>query len=217
MGRGVLFVPIGVRLMSTFQGTVAAVVLAAGSGSRFGDDIVKPLIPFRGRPMVCHALDAAVASGLGPVVLVVGNGAELVTAEALGSAPGVEIVQNPNFAEGIASSLHAALMHLAARGIVHAAVIGLADQPLVSEAAWQRLGAAYESGMSLAVATYDGVRANPVLLGRDHWPEALALRGDQGARQLFGRHLVIDVACDDTGSPNDIDTPDDLARLNALP
>ena len=200
--------------MSAIRGTVAAVVLAAGRGERFGADVAKPLAEFRGRPLLSHVLDAAVASGLGPVVLVVGNQADAVRAVAM---PGIEVVTNADFGDGIATSLHAALKHLATRGIVHAAVVGLADQPNVGAAAWSRLGSAYDQGASLAVATYRGVRANPVLLGRDHWPEAMALRGDEGARQLFTRYAVIEIACDDTGNADDIDTPSDLARLQAEP
>lgn len=200
--------------MRSIGGTVAAVVLAAGRGERLGASVPKPLVEFRGRPLLAHALDAAVASGLGPVVLVVGNGGDAVAAAARDLAPGVEIVVNAEWAEGIASSMRCALHHLAARGIVHAAVIGLADQPLVGAEAWQRLGAIYDAGAALAVATYDGVRGNPVLVGRDLWPEALGLHGDRGARQLFARHPVVDVDCSDTGSPADIDTPDDLTALD---
>lgn len=193
------------------RGTVAAVVLAAGRGERFGGTVAKPGVEFRGRPMVSYALDAAVASGLGPVVLVVGDDAAVAGC----ATPGVEVVVNPAPSEGIAGSLHVALQWLAARGVVHAAVIGLADQPLVGTDAWSRLADAYHSGASLAVATYAGRRANPVLIGRDLWPEALALAGDEGARQLMRRHPVVEVDCTDTGDPSDIDTPDDLHRLEA--
>lgn len=189
------------------RGTVAAVVLAAGRGMRFGGDIPKPCLEYRGRPLVAYALDAAIASGLGPVVLVVGYGADRVSACA---GPGVEVVANPNYADGIASSLHAAIEWLAARGIVHAAVVGLADQPGIRAEAWMRLAAAYDEGASLAVATYSGKRANPVLIGRELWPEALALRGDEGARGLMRSHPAVEVDCSDTGDPHDIDTPADL-------
>lgn len=160
--------------------------------------------------MVQHAIDAAVGSGLGPVVLVVGPDAGDVAAQA---GPGVEVVVNPSPADGISSSLHVALEWLAARGIVHGAVIGLADQPGVRSTAWTRVADAYEHGASLAVATYDGVRANPVLIGRDLWPEALALRGDEGARQLMRRFAVVEVDCTDAGDPTDVDTPAALDRF----
>jgi molybdenum cofactor cytidylyltransferase len=196
--------------VSAPQGTVAAVVLAAGRSERFGGDFPKSIVSFRGRPLVVHALDAAVASGLGPVVLVVGNDGDAVAAVA---TPGVEIVYNEHWRDGIASSLCAALRALAARGIVHAAVVGLADQPLIGSEAWRRVSATYDLGAGLAVATYHGVRANPVLIGRDLWPEALTLTGDAGARQLMQDHPVVEVACDDVGDPDDIDTPEDLRRL----
>mgnify|MGYP003327137331 CR=1 FL=1 len=200
--------------MATIGGTVAAVVLAAGRGERLGAPVAKPLVEFRGRPMLAHVLDAAVASGLGPVVLVVGNAGDAVAEQAAAMAPGVEVVVNPQWQEGIASSLRRALAHLGNRGIVHACVVGLADQPLIGAEAWQRVAAAYDSGATLAVATYGGVRANPVLIGRDLWPDALGLHGDRGARQLFEHHAVVDIDCSDTGTAADIDTPDDLAALD---
>ena len=144
--------------------SVAAAVLAAGRGSRLGDDAspAKPLLSFRGRPLVAHALDAAVGSGLGPVVLVVGHEADAVAAVA---PEGVEVVHNDRWADGISSSLHAALRSLESRP-VDGVVVGLADQPLVGADAWRRIGAAHADGATLAVATYGGRRANPVLLAR---------------------------------------------------
>ena len=58
------------------------------------------------------------------------------------------------------------------------------------------------------------ITGNPVLLARSLWAEARALIGDVGARALMQRHEVVEVACDDTGSPDDVDTPADLERLN---
>ncbi len=191
------------------NGTVAAVILAAGRGERFGGEQAKPCVVVDGRPMVSWVQDAAVGAGLGPVVLVVGDRAGQVRELA---APGVEVVVNPDPEAGIASSLHRALEWLASRGIVHAAVIGLADQPWIQADAWSKVAAAYDEGASLAVATYRGVRANPVLLGREIWPEALALRGDEGARQLMRRLPVTEVDCTGFGDPQDVDTPDDLER-----
>jgi nicotine blue oxidoreductase len=65
----------------------------------------------------------------------------------------------------------------------------------------------------LAYATYGGERGNPVRIGREHWEEALALEGDEGARVLFRRHDALAVPCDDTGDPTDVDTPAALADL----
>jgi molybdenum cofactor cytidylyltransferase/nicotine blue oxidoreductase len=94
-------------------------------------------------------------------------------------------------------------------------VVGLGDQPGVGPDAYRRLAGAYASGARLAVATYEGARGNPVLLARNHWDEALGLEGDEGARVLMRRHPVVEVSCDGTGEPTDVDTPQDLAALEA--
>jgi CTP:molybdopterin cytidylyltransferase MocA len=85
----------------------------------------------------------------------------------------------------------------------------------VGSAAYERLAAAYDAGARLAAATYEGRRANPVLLAREHWHEASTLEGDEGARQLMRRHAVVEVSCDGTGDPTDVDTTEDLAALEA--
>ena len=103
---------------------------------------------------------------------------------------------------------------------VGAVVVALADQPLVGAEAVARLIAAYRDGASVAVATYDGQPRNPVLLAREHWAEVIATAtGDQGARTFLRtrRDLVTFVECGDTGRPDDIDTPADLARITAAP
>jgi len=189
---------------------IAAVVLAAGLGTRFAGPIPKPLVPLAGRPLLDYALDAARASGLTPVVLVAADDS------VAGLAPqDVTVVRNEAPERGIASSLQCALRALARRTDVDAVVVGLADQPLVGSGAYQRVGEAYAGGARLAFASYGGQRGNPVLVARDYWDEALTLTGDEGARVLFRRHPAIAVPCDGTGSPDDVDTPEDLTRLES--
>ena len=185
-------------------------MLAAGRGVRFGGRAPKALTPLRGRPLVAYALDAARESGCAPVLLVVSD--ERV-ADAAGE--GIEIVRNDAPERGIASSLQSALRRLESDTTVPAAVVGLADQPLVSADAYRRVARAYADGASLAFASYDGVRGNPVLIARPYWSEALELDGDEGARVLFRRHPAVAVPCGDTGDAADIDTPEDLAELES--
>ena len=191
--------------------SVAVAVLAAGRGSRLGGDEPKPLARVHDRPLVAWALDAALASGLRPVWLVTGHEARAVSAAA---PPGVDVVHNRRWRRGIASSLHAALDALEPSVQVRAVCVGLADQPRVGAEAYQRLAAAHTDGAQFAVATYGGVRGNPVLLGRSLWGEARTLEGDVGARQLMRDHDVVEVPCDGTGSAVDVDTPEDLRQLN---
>ena len=190
--------------------SVAIAILAAGRGSRLGDD-PKPLARLHDRPLATWALEAAVASGLHPVWLVTGYQGRHVAAAA---PPGVDVVRNPHWRTGIASSLRTALDAIDGYQEVDAVCIGLADQPRVGSEAYLRLAAAHAEGARLAVATYGGERGNPVLLARSLWPEARELEGDVGARQLMTRHEVLEVPCDDTGSAVDVDTPEDLERLN---
>lgn len=185
--------------------SVAAAVLAAGRGVRFGAGPPKPLARFAGRPLVLRVLDAATASGLAPVVCVVSDDAVAAAV----SAP-VTVLRNPEPDRGISSSLRVVLEYLADRTEVEAVVIGLADQPLVGAEAWRRVGGA---DSDLAVATYAGKRANPVRIARCHWAEATGLGGDEGARALIRRYGATGVVCDDAGDPADADTPADLAAL----
>jgi nicotine blue oxidoreductase len=124
------------------------------------------------------------------------------------------VVHNPDWRTGMGSSLAAGLRALP--GDATAAVIALADQPLVGAGAVRRLIAAHQAGASLAVACYGGRPRNPVLIAREHWPGVIATAaGDTGARVFLRQHrdLVTEVECGDTGSPDDVDTPDDLARV----
>lgn len=189
---------------------IAAAVLAAGRGERLVSDVPKPLTQLAGRPLVTWALEAVRATELSPVILVVGrHGAEVAAA----APAAVEIVHAPRWHDGIAHSLHAALDAVEPYVQVSALCVGLADQPLVGADAYRRLADAHAAGATLAVATYAGARGNPVLLGRELWDDARALRGDVGARALMERHEVLEVDCSGTGSPADVDTIDDLRAL----
>jgi CTP:molybdopterin cytidylyltransferase MocA len=189
------------------------VVLAAGRGLRFGGDAPKSLTPLHGRPLLAYALDAAVASGCSPVLVVASD--ERVTTAATTVAGPIETARNEAPERGIASSLQCALRHFEPDPDAVAVVVGLADQPLVGAEAYRRVAAAYDRGARLAYATYGGDRGNPVLIGRDYWSEAMELVGDVGARDLFRRHPAVAVPCDGTGAPSDVDTPEDLAELES--
>ena len=186
--------------------TVAAVVLAAGGGTRFAaaDGSHKLVATFRGRPLVTWAVSSAVESGIGPVAVVEG-------AVALGGAlpDGVVLLRNERWAEGQATSLGVAVDWARAEGH-DAVVVGLGDQPLLAPSAWRAVSGA-PAEPPIAVATYDGRRGNPVRLGAAVW-DLLSFSGDEGARELMRRRpeLVGAVACE--GSPADVDTVEDLEQ-----
>ena len=156
------------------------------------------------------ALDAASESGLSPVLLVVGYRGDDVRA-AIAPDDRVMVIENRGWAEGIASSLRAALATLIPRDDVEAVCVGLADQPLVGPAAYRLLAA--DTASDLTAARYDGEPGNPVKLARSLWSQAMELRGDAGARVLMRDRVVTWIDCTGTGSAADIDTLEDLERL----
>ncbi len=188
--------------------TVAVGILAAGRGRRFG--AAKQLAELDGRPLVRWAVDAAMASGLRPVGVVVGPTASRVE---LVLPQGVDVIRAPGARKGIAHTLRALVRALEGWRQVDAVCVGLADQPLVGSDAYRRLVGAYDAGATLAVATYGGERQNPVLLARELWPRIRKLSGDVGARALMDEVPVAEVDCTDTGRPDDVDTVEDLNRL----
>jgi CTP:molybdopterin cytidylyltransferase MocA len=195
------------------RGGVSAVLLAAGSGSRFGGG--KLLAPYRGRPLIESSLANLTEAPVDETLVVVGDDVERLLPVV--EPYGVSVVENPEWEEGQSTSVRAGLLALGPE--VGAAVVLLADQPLVGPEAVGRLVAAFEEGAEVAVATYGGERRNPVLFSREVWPLLLReLTGDEGARNVLRRHpdLVREVPCDDVGDPADVDTPQDLRALESV-
>jgi CTP:molybdopterin cytidylyltransferase MocA len=181
--------------------TVAAVVLAAGEGSRFDGPTHKLLVPFRGRPLVEWSVQAALDASLDATFVVVG-------AVDIAAPAGAVVVRNPRWSDGQATSLCAGIR--AAKAQRHdAVVIGLGDQPLVPVDAWRAVAESEER--PIATAVFDGRRRPPVRLAADVW-SLLPTSGDEGARVLMRQRpdLVTEVPC--AGDPIDIDTQEDLDR-----
>jgi len=191
------------------SGNVAGILLAAGEGSRLGRP--KALIELRGRSLVRRGIALLHDGGTKPVIVVSG------ATGPLGHEPGVLSVHNPDWPTGMGSSLAVGLAAVPAG--CSAVVLALADQPLVGPEAVHRLITAHAAGAQVAIACYDGQPRNPVLIAREHWPEVIELAvGDVGARPFLRLHrdLLTEVECGDTGRSDDIDTPEDLARIEAL-
>ena len=205
------------------RASVAGVLLAAGEGSRLGQP--KALVKLNGQTLAERGAALLRAGGASPILV--------VTGAAQIQLSGARTVYNEDWRTGMGSSLRAALRALDPTGEsgapegpdqaagslpveVGAAVVALADQPLVGAEAVARLIAAYRGGAIVAVAAYDGKPRNPLLQAREHWPDVIATAtGDTRARAFLRARadLVTLVECGDTGSPDDIDTAADLARI----
>ncbi len=195
---------------------VGAIVLAAGRASRMGAP--KILLPWRGRALVLHVLDALAAAGVAPVIVVVAPHTPPLPrpfpARAGHRVP-FELLCNPAAAEGMGTSLAAGAAALAGR--VDAVVVCLGDQPAIDPATIRALVAALRPPAVAAVPIYQGgVRGHPVLFAASCLPELAALRGDRGGRDVLERHPWARVPVD-APAPGDVDTPEDYARLLAAP
>ncbi|MFE6093257.1 NTP transferase domain-containing protein [Streptomyces massasporeus] len=191
---------------------VAGLLLAAGGGRRLGGR-PKALLPHRGRPLVEHAVRVLREGGCATVHVVLGAQAGDVRARA--ALPGCVLVDNPDWEQGMGTSLRAGLDSLAGTG-ARAALVSLVDQPGIGPEAVARVLAAHESEESLVCAAYDGVRGHPVLFGAAHWTGiAATATGDRGARAYLKEHrtAIALVECGDVARPFDIDTEADLAHL----
>ncbi|MCC9738787.1 NTP transferase domain-containing protein [Streptomyces sp. MNU89] len=222
---------------------IAGLLLAAGGGRRLGGR-PKALLPHRGRPLVEHAARALRDGGCAPVHVVLGAAEEEVReraelpgcvlvgnphwAEGMGSSLRAGLISlsprtpppRPSPAAAPSALRHRSPGHGATSTApyeVTAVVVALVDQPGVGADAVARVRAAFRSRTSLAAAAYDGRRGHPVLFGAAHWA-AIADRavGDQGARAYLAEHhdTLELVDCSGIASPADIDTPEDLHRLN---
>jgi molybdenum cofactor cytidylyltransferase len=203
--------------------TIAALILAAGGGTRFhyddGDGPVhKLLAPLRGKPVVRWVLDAVVDAGFTHIYVITGAvdlggvlddvRAGLVSAGPNQPAPATLIeVRAEDWADGQSRTLQAGVRQ-ARIDDMRAVVVGLGDQPMVPPAAWRSVAAA--SG-PIAMAEFDGALRPPVKLEREVW-DLLPSEGDEGARNLIKTRpdLLSRIPC--RGIPTDIDTAEDLAR-----
>ena len=193
---------------------VAALVLAAGRSTRMGD-VNKMLALVDGQPMVARVADAVLASGAGPAIVVTGYQADEVRRVLSGRA--VTVVENPDYAAGLSTSLKRGLAALPpdADGVL----VCLGDMPRVTADQIDRLIAAFDpaAGRAICVPIHDGKRGNPVLWAGRFIPEMLEIAGDVGARHLIGAYadVVSEVEMEDSGVLMDIDTPEALRKIES--
>ena len=190
---------------------IAAVVLAAGRSTRMGSN--KLLKEIKGKPMIRGTVEAVLQSHASPVVVVTGHDEGQVR-EALKDLP-VAFTSNPDFADGLSTSLAAGVAKLPATA--DGALMVLGDMPLVPPQTLNRLIASFDPahGHSICVPVYQGERGNPILWGRQHFSEFEGLKGDRGARVLLvvNSANVVEVPAGNVGVLTDFDTPESLTRL----
>jgi len=192
----------------------ALMILAAGASTRLGRP--KQLLPFRGRSLLRHAAETALASSCRPVVVVLGAFAGRLSGE-LSGLP-VTVALNPQWNEGLSSSIRAGLKALPPEGAgPNALLIMLCDQPLISAQFLDRLVAVHLSGGSgIVAAEYGGEGGVPALFSRAYFPELAALRGSRGAKPIIVKYAKHAQRIPLPEAALDIDRQEDIECLGRL-
>jgi 4-nitrophenyl phosphatase len=192
--------------ISNQHSAVAAIVLAAGQSSRFGQP--KQLLSVGDKTMIQHVVDIVLDSSLEQVIVVLGCGADEIKASIAGRP--VQVVVNERWKSGLSSSVRAGLS--AVKPEVRAAIFVLADQPDITTEVIVELVERYRKTRApIVVPTHQGQRGNPVLFDRCLFAELMEVKGDQGGRQLIAKHgdELEEVEVGTEAILADIDTADD--------
>jgi molybdenum cofactor cytidylyltransferase len=191
---------------------VTALVLAAGQSRRMGGPN-KLLMDVNGQPLIRRTVETIKAAGINDIIVVVGH-QEAEVREALHKTA-VRFVANPNFADGLSTSLKAGLAELPTD--TEAALVCLGDMPLLKPQHITQLVAGFDADASklIGVPTHTGKCGNPILWGKRFFDEMRTLSGDVGAKHLIGANesLVYEVEFDDTGVLMDLDTREQWQRF----
>ncbi len=188
--------------------SIGAIILAAGASSRLGRP--KQLLPFRGETLVGHAVRAAVESGCDPVVVVTGNLDEAIQ-DALSSSSAL-VVTNPDWQRGLGTSIRRGMGEIV--DSVDALVILASDQPFVDASVICALISAQEqSARPIAACKYANTLGVPALFARSCFETLLTLPDDSGAKALLASRAAEVAAIEFELGAVDIDTPEDLGRL----
>ena len=194
---------------------IGIVVLAAGASTRMGDLGPKQLLPLGGKTLLQHAVQTAVATALGPVVVVLGANAERIRSQ-IADLP-LDIAINDHWHEGIGTSIRtgmAALLRHPDATHLGAAIIMTADQPLLSTSVLHALADAHEkTARPIAAAEYSGTLGSPALFARELFEELLSLAPDCGAKQLISADQMRVIPVPFPGGERDVDTPDDYQSI----
>lgn len=190
---------------------IAAVLLAAGTSSRFGEED-KLMAQLRGKAVAVHTLETVASMAFAELVAVARPAALAPELHRRLERRGYTILVNDRPEEGISGSIVKAVEHVMPIRKCRGILVCLADMPDVPQTHYNRICMAAQDIRSV-VASTDGFSSSPpAFIGRKHFPDLLALRGDQGARALLSHGVQVETM---GASLRDIDVPEDLLDRSA--
>ncbi len=195
---------------------IAAIVLAAGSSSRMERQQHKLLLPLGDRPVVTHVVEAALASEAQAILMVLGYQAEQVRATLHAHTTDARLlfIENPNYRQGMSTSLRAGLQAISdldrtTSDAIEGIIVLLGDQPLITARVINTLIRAWkETDKQIVAPLYNGKRGNPIIFSANLFPELMMVTGDEGGRSVIEQHRqdIATVEVGDTGANSDVDT-----------
>lgn len=190
---------------------VGILILAAGASTRLGQP--KQLLNFRGKPLIQHMVEVAIATDYQPVSVVLGAHAAAIQPHL--ASLGVHVTHNPDWQSGMTSSLCCGLQQILRRSPdLDAVVLMVCDQPLVTSALLRRLILGHQTlRYPIVASSYSGILGVPALFHRTLFPELLTLVGHGGARSIIEQHRTSCLGLPFAGGAMDLDTPQDLEIL----
>lgn len=191
--------------------STTAIILAAGPSRRLGKP--KQLLPWGGPTLLGTVVAQTLEWPVDSVWVVLGSRFEEVLQSVdLGDAG---VVENPEWEEGMASSLRVGLDVASRDPSTEAALIVMGDQPGIDPAVVEALLEHRKTSNALAVVPkYRYVRGHPVLIARTLWSRLMSLEGDQGGRDLLQAHPEwVEEVIFEQLAPRDVDTSDDVRDL----
>lgn len=193
---------------------IVGIILGAGRSRRMGLEN-KLVAEINGKPMIVHAIESVKNSRVNKTTLVTGYQREIVERAVQGIE--IEIIYNPNFTEGLSSSIKS-IGHKLTKN-VDAVILCLGDMPGITSTHINSLLKAFKNNPNrqIVIPTYKGRRGNPVLWGKKHFPLLVNLSGDRGAKVLFqnNENNITEVQIEDEAILTDLDTPDALEKYRS--
>lgn len=190
---------------------ISAIVLAAGESKRMGRP--KQMLAWQGKTLLRHVLESLINSNAEEIILVLGYEAEAIRKSLTEFQ--IKIVINPDYKQGMASSLRQGLLAMDPRS--EAFLVLLADQPGIGPEIMNRMIREFQQAnpkRGIVRPVYQGLRGHPVLIGVQYLQEALQLQGDMGARRILMNHPkdIIEIEVDQDVVLADIDTPEEYQK-----